>query len=395
MTRRHRRRSWPWVLLFGGILLLAVFYVGGGWFFSGQVHDDALASDPYDPSRLQEGAVAALAVDDGGGATVTLTPDAQWAGDTSYDDSTVGITVGETLLVVGPEGADGQRRVLDLQGELPDAGDRYGLARDVWLSAEQAGLSANDVTLRTLDGQRFPSWVIRDKGSTKWAVLVHGKNAARSEMLRLARPLHAAGYNVIIPTYTGDVGAPPSDDGMVHYGRTEWTDIEAAVQYAVDQEATKIVLGGASHGGAVALGLLAHSTLSRRIDGLILDSPASSLRDVIDEAAESRTLPVVGLPIPESLEDVAAWITSARYQVSFSAIDYTDMKGLVDVPLLTFQGADDTTVPQAVNDRFMREGAGQGGTYKVVPGAGHVQSWNVDPERYEDTVTAFVDKLGD
>ena len=30
----------------------------------------------------------------------------------------------------------------------------------------------------------------------------------------MARPLHKADYNVLIITYTGDVGAPPYDDGM-------------------------------------------------------------------------------------------------------------------------------------------------------------------------------------
>ena len=112
------------------------------------------------------------------------------------------------------------------------------------------------MVITTPDGRQFPAWEIPVEGSTKWAILTHGKGAARSEMLRMARPLHKAGYNVLIITYTGDVGAPAYDDGMVHFGRTEWQELQAAVEYADAAGADTIILGGASHGGAVTLGFL-------------------------------------------------------------------------------------------------------------------------------------------
>jgi alpha-beta hydrolase superfamily lysophospholipase len=179
---------------------------------------------------------------------------------------------------------------------------------------------------------------------------------------------------------------------MVHFGRTEWQELQAAVEYADARGAETIVLGGTSHGGAVTLGFLARGELARRVDGLILDAPASSFEDVIDEAAEFRSLPVVNQPIPESLEDAAKLAVAFRYGVDYSAVDYTDMSGLIDVPLLTFQGVEDRTVPKAVNDRFMRE-AGAGGTYEVVDGADHVLSWNVDPEAYEQAIEDFTKEL--
>jgi alpha-beta hydrolase superfamily lysophospholipase len=68
------------------------------------------------------------------------------------------------------------------------------------------------------------------------------------------------------------------------------------------------------------------------------------------------------------------------------------MAGLIEVPVLTFQGVDDQTVPKAVNDRFMRE-AGAGGTYEVVDGADHVLAWNLDPEAYENAIEEFTKAL--
>ena len=87
-------------------------------------------------------------------------------------------------------------------------------------------------------------------------------------------------------------------------------------------------------------------------------------------------------------------MVSFRFGVDFSAINYTDSDDLVTVPLLTFQGTDDQTIPRAVNDRFMRL-AGEGGTYVLVDGADHVLAWNVDPEGYHDQIKDFLKELAD
>ncbi|HEX6887309.1 MAG TPA: hypothetical protein VF143_04310, partial [Candidatus Nanopelagicales bacterium] len=351
---RRRRRRWPWVVLFLGIVLVALFFVGGGWYFSGQVYDEALKSEPYDPTSLEAGVIEAADISEGEG-TITLAPSPQDADETKFDDATMGLQSGESLLVVGPAtvAADGTstRPVLEVVGQAPEAGDSYGLVRDVWLTPEEAGLEFEDVTITTPEGDAFPAWLIPGKSSKRWAILTHGKGAARSEMLRMARPLHDAGYTVLVITYRGDVGAPEYPDGQVGYGRSEWRELESAVEYASANGAERIVLGGVSHGGAVTLGFMARSPLAARVDAIILDAPATSLGEMIDQVGESRSLPVVNAPIPESLEEAAKLMVAWRYGVSFSQIDYIDAPPIA-VPLLIFQGSDDGTVPQAVNDRF-------------------------------------------
>lgn len=393
----RRGRKWPWIVLISAVLLVALFFAGGGWFFSSKIYDRALRSAPYNPASLQTGRVLTV-TGEGNGGEITVVADGENRDSTTFDDSVVGLVVGESLVVAGPVSQilDGTRTrpILDVVGDRPEPGATFGLTRDVWLDPDQAGLESKDITITTPEGRKFPAWQIpADKASSSWAVLTHGRGAARSEMLRMGRILHDAGFNLLVITYTGDAGAPPYPDGMSQYGRIEWRELESAVEYVGDQGARRIVLGGASHGGAVTLGFLARSPLSSRVDGVILDSPASSLRDVIDEAAEFESLPVIGASIPESLEDVAMTLVAWRYSVNYSTVDYTGKIGLVPMPLLMIQGSADQTVPPAVNDRFMREGPGQGNAYLVVPGAGHVMSWNVDPEGYEEAINAFLKSL--
>ena len=73
-------------------------------------------------------------------------------------------------------------------------------------------------------------------------------------------------------------------------------------------------------------------------------------------------------------------------------LDYTDMAGLVKVPLLVFQGGADRSVPQSVNDRFV-QGSGSGATYVVIPDAAHVASWNVAPREYDDHIAEFLESI--
>ena len=74
-TGGGRGRSRPWRLLRGAVVLLLVlglvFFAGGGWFYSGEIRDGALASLPPSSPHLQ---TRVLAVGD---ATITLARDPQ------------------------------------------------------------------------------------------------------------------------------------------------------------------------------------------------------------------------------------------------------------------------------------------------------------------------------
>ncbi|MCZ9337233.1 alpha/beta fold hydrolase, partial [Streptomyces sp. TRM76130] len=79
----------------------------------------------------------------------------------------------------------------------------------------------------------------------------------------------------------GDAGAPRPPGGLRRFGETEWRDLDAAVRYAVDHGARKVVLLGWSTGATMALHTATRSALRDRIAGLVLDSPVLDWRATV------------------------------------------------------------------------------------------------------------------
>lgn len=393
-TRTHRRR-WPWILLATVTALAVLFYVGGGLYFSGIIHHDTFEVRPGIPATTQTGTLTALDIADPGGGTVTVTLDAKDADPDKYADATVGIAVDDALIVAGPvtsaDGAVTVRPVLDLVGEAPAPGAAAGINRDVWTNPDQLDLAYSEVEIVS-DGAEYPAWLIPGS-STTWAVLVHGKGGYPPEMLRMATTLHERGITCLLISYLNDPDLPASPDGRYGYGTTEVPQVEAALQYALDEGAGRVVLGGVSHGAAVALGTLETSDLAGSIDAVILDSPPADLAANIDAIGDTRSLPVVGLPIPESLETAAMLVTELRYGIDFDDYNWLEGADRITAPTLLFQGGRDTTVDASVA-RMLATAIGPTATLVEQPEAQHVGSWNVDPAAYGAAITQFLDDAG-
>ena len=395
-TRRTHRRRWPWILLAALIALVTLFYLGGGYYFSSAIHHDVFEVRPGVPATTQTGTLTDLTVPTNQvEGTVTVALDSQYAAPDRYANATVGIKVGDSLIVAGPamDSAGGQvtRPVLDIVGQAPEVGSAAGINRDVWTSPDQLGLDYTEVTIDS-GGVAYPAWVIPGP-STTWAVLVHGKGGYPAEMLRMATTLHERGINCLLITYANDPSVPRPADSRYGYGTIEVPQVEAAVNYARSEGAERIILGGVSHGAAVSLGFLETSALADSIDAVILDSPPADLTSNIDAIGDTRSLPVVGLPIPESLESLAMLITQWRFGLDFDDYDHITAAGGITAPTLVFQGGMDTTVDASVA-RDLVAAMDPGTTLVEQPQAQHVGSWNVDPEAYASAMRGLLDSAG-
>jgi pimeloyl-ACP methyl ester carboxylesterase len=371
------------------LVLVLVFFAGGGWFYSGEIRAGALDSKAPDPPVL---GTEVVAVGDGSitlvrdpGSPRELTLPGTWGLRWADGYGRLG-----AVLAQGPDRVE--RTFTRLEGTPPRAGEGsavegYAFPADPALAA---GRPAREV--------RYPSplgpaaaWQVEGPRDT-WVILVHGYNAARTETLRTLATVSHEGYPALSITYRNDPGAPRSPDGLRHWGATEWRDLEAATRYALAQGAGGVVLAGFSMGGAVVTSFLLESPLASRVRGVVLDSPALDLGEVIDHGAADRDLPVLGTPVPPALTVVAKGIAGLRYDLDWAELDYLDRAGRLAAPMLVLQQNGDPTVPVAVSEQLAAARSDLV-TFERFAGDGHVQAWNTDRARYERAVRAFLERV--
>jgi hypothetical protein len=85
-------------------------------------------------------------------------------------------------------------------------------------------------------------------------------------------------------------------------------------------------------------------------------------------------------------------IASARFGVDWSAIRYLDETTWLKVPALVTHGDDDPRVPISTSLR-LNELKPSLVTFEAFPGAGHLESWNIDRSRYTSLVESFLAPL--
>ncbi len=379
------------VLVILGVLATILFLGGGGWYFAGQIYADGLRVKPSTPQYGQE--VAAV-----GSGTVTIADPADEQPVLDGDDvwglqwrptSDAGAAVGYGQISGEGTGREDVTRELEvLTGHPPGVGDQVDLDRSAFPAdaAVAAGRRVHEISYGSAE---FPAWYVPGAGST-WAVLVHGKSADRTEMLRMLRSTVNKRMPSMVITYRNDAGTPQDESGIYQFGRTEWADLDAAVRYAQDRGARDVVLVGASMGGAIIASYL-RNVPDAPVTGLVLDSPMLDFGQTVSYGASQRALPVFG-HVPEPLTWTAKQITALRYDVDWSELDYLDDSSWLDVPTLVVHGSADSTVPVTLSEQLARAHPDEV-DLMVVPDAGHVASWNTDAQRYDTALTTFLSRL--
>ena len=262
------------------------------------------------------------------------------------------------------------------------------------------GLDTEEVEISSPVGP-MPAWRVRPDESAgsaagqadTWAILVHGHGSARGEALRIIPLLHRLGLTSLAITYRNDVGAPASADRMHHLGSAEWEDAEAAIDYAVDHGAKRLVLVGWSMGGGIVLRTSVRSAHRDRIAALVLDSPAVDWQDILVYHATA-------LRAPAPMRRLALWMMTSRIGARMVRLHETlaldemtpDHYGRhLRHRTLLFHALDDATVPPAPS-RHLAALRPDLIEFEPFEGASHTREWNRDPARYERLLADF---LGD
>lgn len=132
-----------------------------------------------------------------------------------------------------------------------------------------------DFYLKASDGVTFPATLYKAEESDSTVVLVHGAGGDRFSIVPVAKLYLENGWNVLIYDQRG---CGDNSDDKVSFGYFEAKDVEAVVDYAVNNlKSEKVVVHGQSMGGATA-GLYAVTKHAKEnVYAIIMDSPVHSM----------------------------------------------------------------------------------------------------------------------
>jgi pimeloyl-ACP methyl ester carboxylesterase len=255
----------------------------------------------------------------------------------------------------------------------------------------QGDYQLEEITYETPLGQ-MDALYLPASGAT-WVIHVHGKGTTPSEAEPLFSALQAAGYPQLSITYRNDDTEPSDPSGYYQYGITEWEDVNGAVDYALANGARSIVLSGFSTGTAHVMSFMLNRSLDS-IVGVLMDSPNIDLAAAVELGASKRNLPLIPVSVPGSLVAAAEFISSLRMGVNWKSVDYVSKADLIiKQPVLIHHGTDDQRVPISVSVT-LAEARPDAVRLIEVDGAGHVESYEANPQKYVDDVLSFLSQVG-
>ncbi|MFI0721324.1 alpha/beta hydrolase [Streptomyces sp. NPDC021224] len=329
-----------------------------------------------------EGAVTVHAVTED---RVTLTRTASSARRGVY-----GLTADNGLHAIAGDVVDGTayavtRKLLAVPHGSLDQGTAVRLTPQVHSGNPRTALGL-DFTEVAVPGELgpLPAWYLPGARST-WVITVHGLGTTREQAMNVLPTLHHHRFTQLVLGYRGDPDAPRPADGIGHLGRTEWRDLDAAMRYAVEYGAERLVLYGWSVGATMALHAQRLSAVRARVAGLVLDSPVLDWRATVSAAAQSH-----GLPAP--LTQLAVRAAEGRRVQPLREGTAPADPAPPTVPTLIFHGPDDTVAPWDAS-RELAARHPESVLLHTVRGAQHGAMWNADPAGYEETLRRFLTPL--
>ncbi|MGQ2913669.1 alpha/beta hydrolase family protein [Microbacterium kunmingense] len=280
-------------------------------------------------------------------------------------------------------------------GFTPSADDRASWSGIYFMTPVDAGLSAHDIDIPTPPGPA-PAWRIdgRDSQSTRWAIHIHGLGSPRAGTLRGVQVTAELGYTSIVVSYRNDGEGPRLGTGRSTLGATEVDDVDAAIQYAIDQGARRVVLFGWSMGAQVALQLATRPQYRRLIAGVVLESPVLDWVATINANCARAGLPsVAGLTaLPWLTSPTLARAVGLPGSIPLRDIDWIARAEDLAVPTLILHGAGDDSAPPAVSRKL--EALRPDLVQLEIFGAHHTMTWNSDQARWRSTVSTWLTSSG-
>ena len=393
-----------------GILLITIL-VGAGWYFSGLIYEGALNPDFTDSQDIgtAEDRVIVSQIDT---KTITLNVEEELWGPL-LENGTYGIigqngdaVVGE---IISTDGNIVTRELLEINGNIVegekiratslvlinDEGYKI-LGTSGWSGQATEGVytpkSVADLEYETINYTSeigtFPAYLTKS-GENGIVIFVHGfRGDYTREVFALMRTgeFEQLGFRSMIIAYRNDRGFAKDPSGIYQYGTTEWVDIDAAVNRALELT-DNVILFGTSGGGGPISGWIKNVHDKNKVSGVIYEAPTINFWESVKVNGAAR------FPwLPPSTFEYFKIITEIRYDVDFDKMNFTEEVIASDIPVLLFHGDDDEWVPVEMSD-YIASRRTKNFTYMRYENVGHNTAWNADPQKYKDALSTFLKSL--
>lgn len=228
-----------------------------------------------------------------------------------------------------------------------------------------------------------------------WIIHVHGFLADRNNVLRTVAALQGLPATQLVVSYRGDGEGPQVVGNATRLGLDEWEDVDAALRYARDHGAERIVMVGWSMGAAISLLIGERSALRSLIVGQLFVSPATDWVATMQTSAQRMRI-----PFPQALARYAAWflrnpllsrLTGLRAPIDFAELNWTT-PGRVHVPTLAIHSTGDLTIPITATRRFVNGNTDLASLHEATR-APHTWEFNVDVDGIGSVARSWVSSL--
>ena len=394
------------------IFILLLVLGGAGWYFSGVIYNGGLNPEFTDSSSIGTAEDRVIVTNITANSIQLNVEEELWG--PLLERGIYGIIGqnGDALVgnIISTSGTVVERELLELNGTIVE-GDRIRgtslvireenneykiLGTSGWSGQAEEGVytpkSVSNLDYETIfyksDLGEFPAYLTKE-GDTGIVIFVHGYRGdySREVFAKMrAGDLVNMGYRSMIISYRNDRGLPKDPSGIYQYGATEWRDLDAAINKALEFS-DNIVLWGTSGGGGPVSSWLVNTDDKNKIKGIIYEAPVINFWESVEVNGAAR------FPwLPSQLFSYFKIFTEVRYDVDFSEMDFTDAVINSTIPTLLFHGDDDEWVPVSMSDLIASERK-ENFTYIRYENVGHVTSWNADPDNYVYQLEMFLNSL--
>jgi len=230
-------------------------------------------------------------------------------------------------------------------------------------AAEKAGLPVVERALTSKDGTRLNAWWSKKDGAKETVLYLHGNGGNLTFFARaLARMREKLGVNVYAVDWRGygKSEGRPSEEGLYQDAEAAYDDARA-----LSGEGTPVFV----HGHSLGTGVSSELALRRGVPGVVLESPFTSMTDMV-----RRAMPV----------DALRKLVTERY-------DSIGKAPRIAAPVLVIHGTADRVIPVEMGRALFGALTGPKDLL-VIEGAAHNDCFVVGEEAFYARIRAHMDR---